>query len=196
MDKKKLFNRLSTDLKVLQSPSRFKHSLHVADLAARLGTKYGWDPDRARLAGLLHDWAKEWRPSKLIRYVRKHNLKIPDQPFILKNHPNLLHAYVSADVVRRQKWIVNESDLLAISSHTLGSLNMRREEKILYIADLASPDRRFGEVDQIRREAFRHLNRGFVSALALKIGYQLRKNKPIHPLPIKIWNNLHDKNSH
>ena len=35
------------------------HSLNVAKEAVRLAEKYGADPEKARLAGLLHDITKE-----------------------------------------------------------------------------------------------------------------------------------------
>lgn len=185
-----LFETLSRHLKELQSPARYRHSLAVARFAARLGKRHGWNPDRAKLAGLLHDWAKEWPPRSLIAYARQNRLKIPNIDLIIRTSPNLLHAYVGADVVRKQKWIRNPSDLHAISSHTLGSLKMDLPAKILYVADLASPDRRYREAAGIRKEAMQDLNRGFASAVALKLEYQLRKRKIFHPLPVQVWNRV------
>ena len=41
------------------SEKRFYHSQCVAEEAARLAVLYGADPEKARLAGLLHDILKD-----------------------------------------------------------------------------------------------------------------------------------------
>ena len=49
--------------KLLESrlkPSRYRHSLGVADTAAFLAGRFGVDVEQARLAGLLHDCAREF----------------------------------------------------------------------------------------------------------------------------------------
>ena len=124
----------------------------------------------------------------LTSYAKERRLKIPSIDFIIRASPNVLHAYVSADFVRRNKWITNRSDLNAIRAHTLGSLTMGVPEKILYVADLAAPDRIFREAEAVRRIAKKDLNKGFVEALRVKIMYQLRRNKMIHPLVVQVWN--------
>ena len=45
-------------LKSTQKERRFRHTLSVAAEAERLAEKYGVDKNKARLAGLLHDCAK------------------------------------------------------------------------------------------------------------------------------------------
>ena len=185
-----LYLRLKKKLRQKQSPKRFEHSVSVGDWAARLGAAHGWPAERARLAGLLHDYAKEWSPKKLQRYVEKHKLKVPDVTFILATSPNMLHAYVSADVAKRKKWITRSKDLLAISSHTLGRERMGLEEKILFIADFSAPGRTYPSARAIRRTALADLEAGFRETLALKIGWHLRKTKAIHSLPIRVWNRL------
>ena len=50
---------LKSFLKKRLSKKRFIHSLNVADEAYKLAGMYGEDPDKAYLAGLLHDVCKE-----------------------------------------------------------------------------------------------------------------------------------------
>ena len=190
MKSKSLFSKLKKRLKGLQSESRFQHSLAVSKLAGRLGKRYGWDWDQARLAGLLHDYAKEWSPAKLRSYVNKHHLKVPDMDFILKESPNMLHAYVSADLAFRQGWIKKTNDLKAIRSHTLGAVNMSLEEKIMFVADFSAYGRRYAQAKQVRKLAKRDLEAALTHALELKMLWQLKKRKAIHPMPVKAWNQL------
>lgn len=169
---------------------RFNHSVRVGELAARLGKLHGWDPARARLAGLLHDCVKEWNTGKLKKYVKKHHLPIPDLKLILETSPNMLHAYVGADFVRRKGWIKRSGDVNAIRSHTLGSKKMSLEEKILYIADMAEPGRPYPAARSVRFLAKKNIDAAFREALAHKIGHQLRKGKPLFPHAIHVWNKV------
>lgn len=185
-----LYRELLSHLRKEQSPHRFKHSVSVGEFAAKLGKRHGWDPKRARLAGLLHDYAKEWSPKKLRKYAKKHKLDIPDKKFILKYAPNMFHAYVSAEVARHKKWITNKNDLDAIASHTLGDRKMGLEQKILFIADFAEPFREYRSAPHIRKLAMKDLNEGFREAVTRKLSWHLIKTKPIHPLPIEMWNRV------
>ncbi|MFN0117210.1 MAG: bis(5'-nucleosyl)-tetraphosphatase (symmetrical) YqeK [Elusimicrobiota bacterium] len=189
------YKKLKEQLKTLQSPARFKHSVAVGKLAKKLGKRHGWDPKLARLSGLLHDWAKEWNPKELGMYCKNNKLKIPNLDFILRVSPNILHAYVSADIALKNKWITNKKALHAIASHTLGDLTMELEDKIIYIADFSSPDRKYKEAKEVRKMAMKDLECGFRQAFAYKMTYQLIKTKPIHPLVMEVWNKVICKNS-
>ncbi len=186
------YRAIAKILKSELSPYRFLHSLAVSRLAADLARRHGWDPEKARMAGLVHDCVKEWSPSRLLARVRKRRLKIPDLKFILENSPGLMHAYVGADFARAQGWIDAEQ-ARAVAAHTLGSEKMTVPEMIVFIADQASTDRRFRHAMNTRRIARQNLRAGFREAMAVKIGYQLRKGKKIHPLPVRVWNRLLEK---
>lgn len=185
-----LYSILKERLKERQSRLRFQHAVNVGDWAARLGAVHGWDPERARIAGLLHDYAKEWSPKKLRRYVKKNNVSVPDYDFIVETAPNMLHAYVSSDIARRKGWIKRKKDLRAIASHTLGRKKMGLEEKILFIADFSAPGRDYPEAAAIRRQALTDLNAAFRETLALKICWQVRRNRAIHFMPVRMWNRI------
>ncbi len=188
--KNELYETVKAFLKRIHSHARYEHSLEVSVLAGKLGKRHGWNKDRAQLAGLLHDCAKEWSPKMLLTHVKKHRLKIPNLDFILKNNPNMMHAYVGADVAKRAGWLTNENDLNAIRSHTLGRVPMSKEEKILFIADFAAPGRKYKSAKFVRKVAKINLKEGFREAVNLKLQWQLRKTKPIHPMPIAVWNHL------
>jgi predicted HD superfamily hydrolase involved in NAD metabolism len=185
-----LYRTLREKLRKKQSRKRFEHSVSVGDFAAKLGKEHGWRPDRARLAGLLHDYAKEWSPKKMLQYVKKRKLKIPNLDFILEYAPNMMHAYIGADVVRRKKWITHKNDLRAIASHTLGREDMGLEEKILYIADFSAPGRTYSSAEAIRKIAMKSLRDGFRECITHKIGWHLKKNRAIHPLSVLAWNHF------
>jgi predicted HD superfamily hydrolase involved in NAD metabolism len=186
-----LYEKLKSKLRKKQSPERFRHSVSVGEVAMQLAKKHGWNPARARLAGLLHDYAKEWTPQKMARYVEKNNLPVPDLDFVRHCAPNMMHAYVAAHVVEKKRWLTAKNDLRAIQSHTLGRKKMSLEEKILYIADFSEPGRPYAATAAaIRALALADIDAAFRDTLTNKIGWQLKKGKPVHPFAISVWNRV------
>jgi nicotinate-nucleotide adenylyltransferase len=136
----------------------------------------------------VHDCAKEWSPAQLIAYAKKRRLNIPDLPSIRKASPNLLHAYCGAELAKERGWINDAPSYRAIASHTLGRIRITDPERILFVADYASKDRRFPAAARIRQVAIKDLKIGFLLALAGKISFNLMLHKPIHPLAKEVWN--------
>lgn len=164
----------------------------MAILAGELATIHGWDARAARRAGLAHDCVKEWSPARLLAYVKRHGLRVPSIDFILRNAPNVLHAYVGAHYARRKGWVASVEEARAIETHTLGATRMTAAQKILYVADFSSPGRTYPEARIIRALARRDLERAFRESVSTKMSFQLRRGKPIHPIVIRIWNRLHE----
>ena len=57
------YTKMSIDeiLKCLKedlNPERYEHSIGVAEMAEELAKRFGCDPEKAYVAGLLHDCAK------------------------------------------------------------------------------------------------------------------------------------------
>ena len=68
IDKDKIIEKLSTMLK----PNRLQHSINVANCAAKLSEIYGYDKNKAYLAGLVHDCAKYFTKDQVDFYVKKY----------------------------------------------------------------------------------------------------------------------------
>lgn len=175
-------------LKKHQTSKRTGHTMAVAHLAEKLARKHGLSPARARLAGLLHDAAKNWTGKKLAAYAKKHRLRVPDIEATCRRHPGLLHAYVGAHIARAVFGVKDAGVLSAIAKHSLGSVHMSRLEKCLYVADLASPDRKFSEAGTIRDLAMRDLNRAFARGMRVKFWSVLMEGRWIHPESVRVWN--------
>jgi len=52
-------DEIKRKLESVLSPKRFEHSLGVMDTAINLAEKYGGNVEKAALAGILHDCARE-----------------------------------------------------------------------------------------------------------------------------------------
>ena len=173
-------------------PERYKHVLGVARLAHELAQIHGEEPERARLAGLLHDTARCWSGRRLAEYVRRYRIKVPHTDFVRRHQPVIFHAYVGADLARRLFGVRDREILSAIAKHTMADERMTRLEKIVYLADHLSPDRVFTEAGPLRRLAREDLDAAFVEALRNKMIYAVMKDHPIHPHAARVWN-LHRK---
>ena len=64
--------------------------------------------------------------------------------------PEILHGPVGAWIAENEFHITNEDILNAIRYHTTGRANMSKLEKIIYIADMIEPNRKFDGVEELR----------------------------------------------
>ena len=77
-------------LKEVLSEKRYAHSLSVADTAAKLAIINDADAEKAYLAGLMHDYAKDIPDDKLLAIAQEQGI-IKDEAEILA--PYILHIY-------------------------------------------------------------------------------------------------------
>ena len=49
------YEEMKAELQKRLKPSRYQHSLGVAETAVELARRFGVDEEKARIAGLLHD---------------------------------------------------------------------------------------------------------------------------------------------
>ncbi|MBK8574251.1 MAG: bis(5'-nucleosyl)-tetraphosphatase (symmetrical) YqeK [Elusimicrobia bacterium] len=173
------------------SSSRVDHSQSVARWASVLARLHGADPSRAERAGWFHDLAKEWRSSRLTAYVRAHKIAVPHLRLILAHkRAGLLHGYVSAHLAQRRGLVPDRQTRVAMARHTLGHVRMGLLDKILYVADFSSPDRRYAQAVRVRRWARRDLDEALRLTVSYKIGDVVQRSGFLHPTTVALWNAL------
>jgi predicted HD superfamily hydrolase involved in NAD metabolism len=164
------------------------HCEAVAETAASLGAAYGVDPDTARLAGLLHDWAREMTEDELLSAADTHELETTAVDMAV---PYLLHAKAGAMEVRATFPDLPHEVGQAIELHTLGSPDMADLDKVVYIADMIEPARSFSGVDKLREAVGSiSLDELFARSYARSIIHLIKKRRRIHPETVQVWNNL------
>lgn len=131
-------------LKENLNEERYIHSLGTADCARELAEKYNLDPEKAYVAGLLHDCAKCFSTEKLKEIIDK-NLSV--EACEMLNYKTL-HAPVSAYVAEMNFGVEDKEILSAIRWHTLGKINMTDFEKIIFLADKIEPNTRDKEYSE------------------------------------------------
>lgn len=149
------FDRIRKKLQKNLSANRYEHTLGVAYTSACLAMRYGADVEKAELAGLLHDCAKEFREKELLKMGEERGHRFTDAEL---RAPQVLHAVVGP-YVAREKYGVEDPEILdAIRWHTTGHGSMTLLEKIVFTADYIEPNRyKADDLPEMRALAFRDL---------------------------------------
>jgi predicted HD superfamily hydrolase involved in NAD metabolism len=164
------------------------HCESVADVAAKLADAYGVDRETARIAGLLHDWAREMTADELLSAAEAHEMETTAVDMAV---PYLLHARAGAAEVRATFPELPEEISRAVELHTLGSPEMSELDKVVYIADMIEPARSFKGVDKLRDAVGElDLDELFLRAYAQSVVHLVRKRRRIHPETVRVWNTL------
>lgn len=167
---------LSTKL----NPMRYEHSLSVSYTCIALAMRYGYDIDKAELAGLLHDCAKRYRDTAIIEKCRQKGLELTDSEL---KAPAVLHAKYGAWMARHKYHIEDEEILSAILYHTTGRPNMSLLEKILYAADYIEPRRyKAAQLEELRQLAFEDLDKAVYLMMKGTLSYLSDKGCFVDPM--------------
>lgn len=171
------------------SPERYNHTICVCDLAVRLALKNKENVYNVQIAALLHDCAKDMSLQETKKYVLKRKLKIKYFDFLLCYAPQVLHSYIGSDIAENKFKIKNKDILNAIANHTVGRINMSVCEKIIFVADSMSPDRKFKKSFLNNKKYLSgDLNEAFKYVLQNKINNIVSRFQMLHPDVINIWN--------
>ncbi len=160
------------------SKERYEHTLRVADTAESLALAQDIDADRARLAALLHDAAREMGTEEFLTLADKWHLRVGDPE---RQSPKLLHGPVAAELARRELGMDDEEVLEAVRVHTTGGPGMGPLALVLYVADKIEPARDYPSVGRIRALAPRDLGEATAEALRRVVAHNEQRGRPIHP---------------
>lgn len=160
------------------SEKRYKHSVNVSKTAKELAKKFGCDPEKAKIAGLLHDCARELTSNRLLSTAEAFGIVVGE---IERAQSVLLHALIGAKVAEADYGVSDPEILHAIAVHTTGGPNMTILDKIIFLADVIEPGRSFPGVELIRKLAEEDLDKAVLAAYNQSILYLAAHNSIIHP---------------
>ena len=170
------------------SNSRFMHCVAVSKMAAKLAEKHGENVHEATIAGLLHDIVKEQKPAFLLELLQmKTSFKLSE---FEKSAPAVWHAPAGAIYCEKVLGIESRQILSAIASHTAGKANMTNFEKIIYIADNVSLDRKAFSARIGRKLAFKNLDRALLFQVKNHLQASFKKNLVLLDDSMKCYNQL------
>lgn len=158
------------------SKKRFQHTLNVEEMAVELAKKNGVDPDRAALAALLHDIAKEM-PQETLLQILKGNDIISN--YAASRTPAVWHGGAAAVLAQRDYGVQDTEILSAIANHTTGKPGMTTLDKIIYMADMVSAERSYPQAAFLRQKVMENLDDGYFCGLGMSIEWLLQCNRSV-----------------
>lgn len=176
-------------LKKNLNQSRLNHSINVSKEAVKLSNLYGYDEKKAELAGIVHDCAKDIKLENQKHYAKNCGFIVDDLTYKI---PELIHAPASVYVCKNIFGILDIEILTSIRYHTTGRENMSLIEKILFIADIIEPGRKFEKVEKIRALAYANIDEALLFALDATIIYIIERKLVLHPDTVKARNYIMD----
>ncbi|HFQ0456565.1 TPA: bis(5'-nucleosyl)-tetraphosphatase (symmetrical) YqeK [Enterococcus faecium] len=175
---------LMQKIQMRMSEQRFKHVLGVEETAVALAKKYSASPEKASIAALTHDYAKE-RPDEEFKMVI---VRDGFDPELLNYNNAIWHGLVGASFVERELGITDAEILHAIRVHTTGAAKMSLLDKIIYVADYIEPGRDFPGVQDARAIAWADLDEAVAFETKHTLAHLLAQEQQIYPKTIETYN--------
>ena len=170
------------DLRSKLSDYRYYHSIRVADVSSSLADIYGIDKNKAYVAGLLHDIAKEFSDLDNDKVIRKYDLYS-----IVNNISNkrVLHGIIGAYYLE-DKYKLDNDIINAIKYHTIGSVNMDLLGKIVFVADKIEPNKNYPGIEEERKLAYEDIDRAMILCIENNIKKLESEHKDIDKSVFKV----------
>jgi predicted HD superfamily hydrolase involved in NAD metabolism len=156
---------------------RFRHVVSVAETAVKLAARFNVDSDKAHIAGLGHDIAKELLKDELIRRAESYGVFEPWGD----KFPAVLHGRVAGFYIKEKLGFYDAEVDSAMYKHTGCGRVMTALDKILVVADTFEPTRSYFNDAVGKALDEKSLDELFFMAIELKVGSCLRHRKPIYP---------------
>lgn len=161
------------------SDKRYEHTLNVRRMAVKLAKRHDADENRAALAALLHDAAKEISKDEMRAIMKAH----PEYAEGGEERPTPVWHGICAAILARTEWgVEDEAVLSAIACHTAGKPSMSKLDKILYLADMSSAERDWPGVNKLRKLERKDLDAAMLMALKQTNDFVLSQDKPLDPM--------------
>lgn len=183
-----LIEQIKKDLKEILSERRYIHSLGVMEMAGKLAKIHNEDIETTKIAGLLHDIAKEMPKEEMLKYVKENNIETNK---IERINTAILHGKIGADIARK-RYGVSKQIQDAIKYHTTTSPEMDTLAKIVYVADKTEMNRKSEDYDieYERKLAKKDLDAVIIYIIDANIKSLIDKNKLIEEESVKTRNSL------
>lgn len=165
------------------------HCQQVSRICLILAHRFGADPEKARLAGLVHDIARTLTEKELLALAQSYRLAINE---VERKVPLLLHGPVGAEILRRDLGITDPEVLQAVSCHTTGRKDMSLLDKVVFLADKIEPGKSilYPEIDRVRELADKDLDQAVVEFLSWQIELLARNGSLLHLATVEARNSL------
>ena len=158
------------------SAKRYQHTLNVRRMAVKLAKRWGADPEKAALAALLHDTAKELPREEMLQILNDNAIMAENA----QNRPSPVWHGICAAILAQTQWGVEDEEVLsAIRCHTTGRPGMCLLDEIVFLADMTSAERDYPEVDYLRKLEKKDIHQAIREALEMNLHWLEESGKPV-----------------
>ncbi|MBF6625083.1 bis(5'-nucleosyl)-tetraphosphatase (symmetrical) YqeK [Aerococcaceae bacterium zg-BR9] len=175
---------LLRDLAKKIKPSRYQHVLRVEQTAIELAKANQVDIEKASIAALMHDYAKDYPLDEMKQLA----LQYWDEPLLQKAGGNIWHGFAAATLAKEQYGVTDTNILNAIAVHTIGWYEMTPLMSVIFIADYMEPGRDFPGVEVVRQLTQQSLDQAVGYKLTHNIQYLLQQQQPLFLPTIDFYN--------
>ena len=155
---------------------RYPHPLNVRRMAVKLAKRWGADPEKAALAALLHDTAKELPREEMLQILNDNAIMAENA----QNRPSPVWHGICAAILAQTQWGVEDEEVLsAIRCHTTGKPGMSLLDEIVFLADMTSAERDYPEVDYLRKLEKKDIHQAMREALEMNLHWLEESGKPV-----------------
>ena len=179
------YEQYEQEVKRHLTQGRFYHSQCVAAEAEKLARRYGADPEKARLCGILHDVMKDTQPQEQLKILEKSGIILT---VAQRRNRKLWHALSGAAYLRDALGIADQEILGAVECHTSGKGGMSLLDKVLFVADYISADRDYPGVEELRVTAYRSLEEAMVEGIRFTVDELMGQELPVAAESIEAYN--------
>ncbi|MDA3852136.1 MAG: bis(5'-nucleosyl)-tetraphosphatase (symmetrical) YqeK [Spirochaetaceae bacterium] len=166
---------------------RKNHVKRVAKLASQIAITHGMDPQKAEIAGLAHDMARNWPKQKVLRYIESCNFPLSKEE---GDNPYMLHGLAAALILRNQLGCKDEKIFEALRYHTTGRAYMSKLAKLLFIADYIEPGRSYISGKWRKKLLNKSLDTMLEKVTKRMIKHQAEKRKATHPWTEELYKEI------
>lgn len=172
---------LETMIKPRMKEKRYYHSLSVAKLAKEIAFANHLDGNKAYIAGVMHDVAKEMPYEQAKELMEKYYGQ-----YIFKPEA-IWHQWLSAYVCKNE-FLIDDKDILkAIEDHTTASPSISKLGMCLYVADKLDPLRGYDSSKDIEL-CKKDIVEGFKQSLISFYEFSMKKGREIDSCFFDVYN--------
>ena len=120
-------------------------------------------------------------------YIEKSGEKLTAVDY---SNPKVWHQISGAAFLKESGIISDEEILGAVRWHTTGRAGMTLLEKIIYVADFISADRKYDDVDVVRKLADKSLEHAILYTSRYTVNKLASGDMLIHPATVECYNDM------
>lgn len=181
------FEQIQNELKKTMKKNRYQHVYRVSAVAEQIAEHYHLPVENIKIAGLIHDCAKDYTFTQLNSLINKYKISLNE---VERHIPKIWHAYVGAEMAKDIFQIDNQEILDAIRYHSTASVRLGLMGKVLYIADKIEPNRKSIKTKELWQLIWKDINMAMLELLDRELRYLILKKLVIHPDTLEARNKI------